>query len=468
MSLIKSISGFRGTIGAESGNNLTPKDVVAFATGYATFIKSQNEGIKPTIALGRDGRISGEMLQSIVQGTLCACGVNVHLLDYTTTPTIEMYVLENEHVHGGVILTASHNPREWNALKLLNGKGEFVNAEEGKIILELADDKTLKYSLIDGIGKVEKIENSIESHCQHILNYDLVNADDISKRNYKVVVDCINSTAAMSLPVLLKSLGVNNVVLINEEINGEFAHNPEPLNHNIVDLCDKVKAEKAHLGIAVDPDVDRLSLVDENGNPIGEEYTLVAIADYVLQHRKGAAVSNLSSSRALRDVCNKHGVAYHAAAVGEVNVVTTMKQNNAVIGGEGNGGIIIPDLHCGRDALIGIALILSYMAESGKTLSTIRKEQVHYEMIKDKIALEQGMDVDGLLADLHTSFVNVPDVQLNTIDGLKLDFANGWVHCRKSNTEPIIRLYAEAATVQEASALVDIVKAKMNLEQVVQ
>jgi phosphomannomutase len=461
MALIKSISGFRGTIGAEAGNNLTPKDAVAFATGYAEFIKQQLEAKKPVVALGRDGRLSGEMLQNIVQGTLCACGIDVHLLDYTTTPTIEMYVLDNKDVDGGVILTASHNPREWNALKLLNKDGEFVNAEQGALILKLADDPSLLYTEIDGIGSVKEVKNTIDAHCNSILAHDLVEAQSIGAKKYKVVVDCINSTAAMSIPVLLKALGVDDVVLINEEISGEFAHNPEPLNHNIVDLCNRVKAENAQLGIAVDPDVDRLSLVDEKGNPIGEEYTLVSIADYMLQHKKGSAVSNLSSSRALSDVCKKHGVAYHAAAVGEVNVVTAMKATNALIGGEGNGGIIIPDLHYGRDALIGIALILSYMATSGKTLSQIRAEQAHYEMIKDKISLQPSMDVDALLKDLYSSFANKADVELNTTDGLKLDFENGWVHCRKSNTEPIIRLYAEAATKAEANSLVDKVKAEM-------
>jgi phosphomannomutase len=463
MALIKSISGFRGTIGAEAGNNLTPKDAVAFATGYAEFIKQQSKAEKPIVALGRDGRLSGEMLQSIVQGTLCACGIDVHLLDYTTTPTIEMYVLNNENVDGGIILTASHNPKEWNALKLLNHKGEFVNAEEGSLILKLADEPSLLYTEIDGIGSVKEVKNTIDSHCESILAHELVDAKSIASKNFKVVIDCINSTAAMSLPVLLKQLGVNNVVLINGEMTGEFAHNPEPLNHNIVDLCDRVKTEKAQLGIAVDPDVDRLSLVDENGNPIGEEYTLVSIADYMLQHKKGAAVSNLSSSRALSDVCKKHGVEYYAAAVGEVNVVTAMKANHALIGGEGNGGIIIPDLHYGRDALIGIALILSYMATANKPLSQIRAEQTHYEMIKDKISLQPNMDVDALLKNLEVAFSNNENVQLNTIDGLKLDFANGWVHCRKSNTEPIIRLYAEAATQAEANILVEKVKAEMAL-----
>tara|TARA_R110001592_G_scaffold237306_9_gene496306 strand:- start:5961 stop:7352 length:1392 start_codon:yes stop_codon:yes gene_type:complete len=463
MALIKSISGFRGTIGAEAGNNLTPKDAVAFATGYAEFIKQQSKAKKPTVALGRDGRLSGEMLQSIVQGTLCACGINVHLLDYTTTPTIEMYILDNENVDGGIILTASHNPKEWNALKLLNHKGEFVNAEEGSLILKLADEPSLLYTEIDGIGSVIEVKNTVETHCKSILAHDLVDAKSIASKKYKVVVDCINSTAAMSLPVLLKQLGVEDVVLINGEMTGEFAHNPEPLNHNIVDLCDRVKTEKAQLGIAVDPDVDRLSLVDENGNPIGEEYTLVSIADYMLQHKKGAAVSNLSSSRALSDVCKKHGVEYHAAAVGEVNVVTAMKANNALIGGEGNGGIIIPDLHYGRDALIGIALILSYMARANKPLSQIRAEQTHYEMIKDKISLQPNMDVDALLKNLEVTFSKSENVQLNTIDGLKLDFENGWVHCRKSNTEPIIRLYAEAATQAEANTLVEKVKAEMAL-----
>lgn len=463
MALIKSISGFRGTIGAEAGNNLTPKDAVAFATGYAAFIKQQSKASKPIVALGRDGRISGEMLQDIVKGTLCACGIDVHLLDYTTTPTIEMYVLDNQEVDGGIILTASHNPREWNALKLLNHKGEFVNAEEGALILKLADDPNLLYTEIDGIGSVKEMPNTIDAHCKRIVNHALVDAKAIATKQYKVVVDCINSTAAMSMPVLLKQLGIDNVILINGEITGEFAHNPEPLNHNIVDLCDRVKAEGAQLGIAVDPDVDRLSLVDENGNPIGEEYTLVSIADYMLQHNKGSAVSNLSSSRALSDVCKKHGVEYHAAAVGEVNVVTAMKANNAIIGGEGNGGIIVPDLHYGRDALIGVALILSYMARANKTLSVIRSEQKHYEMIKDKISLQPNMDVDLLLKELHASFANDTSVRLNTTDGLKLDFDKGWVHCRKSNTEPIIRLYAEAATQAEANNLVDKVKAKMAL-----
>lgn len=465
MALIKSISGFRGTIGSIPGENLTPKDVVAFASGYAQFIKEANNG-KCTVALGRDGRISGQMLQDLVKSTLIACGIDVHLLDYTTTPCIEMYILNNANVHGGIILTASHNPKEWNALKMFNAKGEFVNDVEGKRILQLADDVNISFSSIDDLGLVKNIQNANDKHIESILQYPLVNAKAISNANYKVVVDCINSTAAIALPPLFSALGINNVVLINGEITGDFAHNPEPLNHNIVDLCEAVKKENANIGIAVDPDVDRLALVDENGEPIGEEYTLVAIADYILQHKKGAAVSNLSSSRALSDVCTKHGVNYVAAAVGEVNVVNAMKNNKAVIGGEGNGGIIVPDLHYGRDALIGIALILSYMASSNESLSSIRKELSHYEMVKDKISLEKGMDVDAILKDLQNKFSGDTSVKINTVDGVKLDFTNGWVHCRKSNTEPIIRLYAEAKSANEANALVNSVKDKMGIELV--
>lgn len=465
MALIKSISGFRGTIGNIPGENLTPKDVVAFASGYAQFIK-ENNSTKCTVALGRDGRMSGELLQDLVKSTLLACGVDVHLLDYTTTPTIEMYILNNKNVDGGIILTASHNPKEWNALKMFNAKGEFVNDVEGKRILELADDANISYSEIDSLGSVKSIDNAVESHITSIVNYPLVDADTVKNANYKVVVDCINSTAAISLPPLLAALGVDKVVLINEKITGDFAHNPEPLNHNIIDLCAKVKSEKANIGIAVDPDVDRLALVDENGIPIGEEYTLVSIADYILQHKKGAAVSNLSSSRALSDVCTKHSVNYVAAAVGEVNVVTAMKNNKAVIGGEGNGGIIVPDLHYGRDALIGVALILSYMAKSRQSLSEIRNTFSHYEMIKDKISLEKGMDVDAILHNLQSKYADNSKVTINTTDGVKLDFENGWVHCRKSNTEPIIRLYAEAKSVSEAKTLVNGVKDSMGIQYV--
>ena len=455
MSLIKSISGFRGTIGGKPTENLTPKDIVAFASGYAQFIKETYPNQKAVIAVGRDGRMSGEMVQNLVSSTLVACGVEVRLIDYTTTPTLEMYVLQNAEVNGGVILTASHNPKEWNALKLLNKDGEFVSADQGARILELADSDDLEYVSVDELGKVVQVNNALSDHIQAITDLSYIDTDLIASKNFKVVLDAINSTASIAMPAMLAKLGVTEVVVINDDCSGEFAHNPEPLNHNIVDLCEAVKANGAHLGVAVDPDVDRLSLIDENGNAIGEEYTLVAIADYLLEIMPGATVSNLSSSRALRDITQKHGQQYFASAVGEVNVVNAMKANKAVVGGEGNGGVILPDLHYGRDAMVGVALILAYMAKSERTLSDLRASYTDYSMIKDKMELSADMDVDAILAGIKSEFEANPNVQVNDIDGVKLDFDNGWVHCRKSNTEPIIRLYAEAASEAEAKTLVN-------------
>ncbi len=451
MALIKSISGIRGTIGGYAGDNLTPEDIVTCTAAFGYWIL-QN-GHAPKVVIGRDGRVSGAMVSSLVSNTLLALGIDVVDLGYSTTPTVEMAV-PWEQAGAGIILTASHNPMEWNALKLLNHKGEFISQEDGEAFLQLLETKEIRYADVTKLGKYSTADGYIGRHTEEILKMDLVDAPAICQRKFKVVVDCINSTGALAVPYLLRELDCE-VVVLNGEINGQFAHNPEPLPAHMQDLMQAVVNEKADLGIAVDPDVDRLAFVSENGELFGEEYTLVAVADYILHYKKGTTVSNLSSTRALRDVTRKHGCEYYAAAVGEVNVVNKMKAVNAVIGGEGNGGVIVPDLHYGRDALAGIALFLSHLVKSGKTMSELRKAYPNYAMVKDKISLTPAVNMEHLLAQLQDKYKNE---DYNTIDGLKIDFPEGWVHLRKSNTEPIIRVYAESNNEKEALDLVEQLK----------
>ena len=450
MSLIKSISGFRGTIGGRPNDNLTPIDIVKFASAFGTWLKSKSNGPKKVV-VGRDGRMSGEMVEALVEQSLLALGIDVIHLGLSTTPTVEMAVVF-ENADGGIILTASHNPKEWNALKLLNEKGEFVSGEEGKTILNLAANEDFDYATVDNMGKIISNNNSLEKHINAIVSYPLVDINAIKAANFSVVVDAINSSGAFTVPALLNVIGVSNIKVLNAEMTGNFAHNPEPLKEHLTELCSTVVNEKAHLGIAVDPDVDRLCFVSENGELFGEEYTLVAVADYILQHKKGTTVSNLSSTRALRDVTEKQGCAYFASAVGEVNVVTMMKNQNAVIGGEGNGGIIVPDLHYGRDALIGIALFLTHLAKSKMTTSALRASYPAYFMSKKKIDLDGSISLDKIFAALEIKFGQYP---INKVDGFKIDFEKAWVHLRSSNTEPIIRIYTEAPTQVEADKLAD-------------
>lgn len=441
MSLIKSISGIRGTIGGVVGDNLTPVDVVKFSSAYAAWLLS-NKKKKSTakVVVGRDGRMSGEMVQQLVIAALSGMGIDVINLDLSTTPTVEMAV-KLLSADGGIIITASHNPREWNALKLLNAAGEFIPAEAGSSILEIADTDKYVFAGVDKLGKVETHTGMLELHIEHILKNKWVDRDAIAAAGFNVVVDAINSTGAKAVPELLRALGVKKITVINEEINGKFAHNPEPLPENLTELSREVLRVKADIGIAVDPDVDRLCFVCEDGTMFGEEYTLVAVADYVLGMEKGNTVSNLSSTRALKDVTIKHGGQYFASAVGEVNVVNKMKKINAVIGGEGNGGIIVPDLHYGRDALIGIALFLSHLAKSGKGVKKLRSTYPDYFMSKNKIQLQPGIHVQEIFEKVKEKYRNNP---MNTEDGLRIEFDNDWVHLRTSNTEPIIRIYSES------------------------
>lgn len=453
MSLIKSISGFRGTIGGTVGNNLTPVDIVESTAAYGSWLLEK--GYNPKVVIGRDARPSGPMVNQLVVATLQGLGIEIIDLGLSTTPTVEMAVTHLE-AGGGIVLTASHNPRQWNALKLLNNKGEFISAEDGKDLLGLIENGRINFADVDDLGAYEQNTGMIDYHIQQVLAHELVDITAIKAKSYKVVVDAVNSTGAISIPPLLEALGCT-VSIINGRVDGQFAHNPEPLPANLVELCEVVKKEKADLGIAVDPDVDRLALIGPGGTWIGEEYTLVTVADYVLTHKKGAAVSNLSSSRALSDIAKKHGQAYFASAVGEVNVVQKMKDTGAVIGGEGNGGIIDPSLHYGRDSLIGTALVLSHMARSGKDINELRASYPNYYMIKDKVALSPDLDVEAKLAIIKEKYAT--EAKINTIDGLKLDFPNGWIHLRRSNTEPIVRIYGEAGDEQEARALADRVKA---------
>jgi phosphomannomutase len=439
MGLIKSISGIRGTIGGKPGETLSPLDVVKFTAAYGTWLL-QNRSENKKIIIGRDGRISGEMIQRLVISTLNALGLNVIDLGLSTTPTVEMAVLFHKAA-GGIILTASHNPKEWNALKLLNGNGEFISAADGAKILEIAASDNYTFAGVDKIGSYTADNDALQQHIDAVVNYPLVDIAAIKKQKFKIVADAINSTGAIAVPALLKALGVKDITILNEEVNGRFAHNPEPLPQHLNDLCTEVNRQQAHLGIAVDPDVDRLCFVGEDGSLFGEEYTLVAIADYVLQHRKGNTVSNMSSTRALKDITIKNGGEYFPSAVGEVNVVHKMKEVNAVIGGEGNGGIIVPDLHYGRDALIGIALFLTYLAQSKKSTTQLRRQYPDYFISKNKIELDNGIDVKKIFGNIQKKYKNHP---INTEDGLKIEFDNDWVHLRTSNTEPIIRIYAES------------------------
>jgi phosphomannomutase len=438
MALIKSISGIRGTIGGKTNDNLTPLDVVKFSAAYGTWLMQQSDNHK--IIIGRDGRISGEMVSSLVVNTLMGLGLNVVDLGLSTTPTVEMAV-KFENAAGGIILTASHNPKEWNALKLLNNKGEFISGDEGKFILEVAAAEDFNFAPVDKLGTYIKDEIALQKHIDSVVNYNLVDIAAIKKANFKIVVDAVNSTGAIAVPALLKALGVKDIVVINGEVNGKFAHNPEPLPEHLTQLSSEVVKENAHLGIAVDPDVDRLCFVCEDGSMFGEEYTLVAVADYVLSKKSGNTVSNMSSTRALKDITVKYGGEYFPSAVGEVNVVNKMKAVKAVIGGEGNGGIIVPDLHYGRDALIGIALFLTHLANTQKTIKQLRNTYPDYFMSKNKIALENGTDVKEIFEKIKDKYKNQP---INTEDGLKIEFDTDWVHLRTSNTEPIIRIYAES------------------------
>ena len=449
MTLIKSISGIRGTIGGQQADNLTPIDVVKFTTAYARLIKSKHADKRITIVVGRDARISGSMVDSLVEGTLLGCGVDVINVGLCTTPGTEMAVITHK-ADGGIIITASHNPRQWNALKLLNERGEFLNDAEGKEVLSMADDSAWDYPTIDHIGKVILREDFNPKHIEQVLALPLVDVEAVRKRKFKVVVDAVNSIGGVVIPALLRELGCE-VVAINCEPTGEFAHNPEPLPENLTEISKVIRREGADMGIVVDPDVDRLAFVMENGEMFVEEYTLVAVADYVLKHTKGNTVSNLSSSRALSDGTSRYeGCSYSAAAVGEVNVVAKMKETGAVIGGEGNGGVIYPELHYGRDALVGIALFLTYFAGLDMTMSELRKTYPAYFASKNKIELTPEIDVDKILSTIKSRY---SDQRVNDIDGVKIDFAENWVHLRKSNTEPIIRIYTEAKTMVEADSL---------------
>lgn len=447
MTLIKSISGIRGTIGGKAGDGLSPVDVVKFTSAFGRWVLETTGNNK--IVIGRDARMSGEMVRNLVVGTLQSIGINIVDLGLSTTPTVEVAVPE-ENAGGGIILTASHNPKQWNALKLLNAKGEFISDADGKKVLELAEDTDFEFVDVNGLGNVEYNDTYLRKHIEKIIALPLVDVEAIRKANFTVAIDCVNSTGGIFVPALLKALGVETVHELYCEPDGDFPHNPEPLAENLRALSQKVVETGSHLGIAVDPDVDRLCFVNEDGSMFGEEYTLVAIADYVLGHTPGNTVSNLSSTRALRDVTQRYGGAYTAAAVGEVNVVNQMKAVNAIIGGEGNGGVIYPELHYGRDALVGIALFLTHLAKKGGTISALRKSYPEYFISKNKITLTPEMDIDHLLNKVEEKYRNE---ELNTIDGLKIDFANEWVHLRRSNTEPIIRIYSEGSSEAAAEGL---------------
>ena len=449
MTLIKSISGIRGTIGGNVGDSLTPIDIVRFTSAYAKFISDQdcNSNI---IVIGRDARLSGTMVSNIVSGTLIGCGFNVIDIGLSTTPTVEVAV-EKESAAGGIIITASHNPKQWNALKLLNNKGEFISAVDGEKILDYAQKEDFNFSLIENIGSYNYDDTHNEKHIEDVLNLELVNVDLVRSKKFKVVLDAVNSTGGILIPKLLEKLGVECVELFCDP-TGNFPHNPEPLPENLIEISKKVVDTNADLGIVVDPDVDRLALVCEDGSMFGEEYTLVSVADYVLSKTPGNTVSNLSSTRALSDVTNKHNGNYFASAVGEVNVVEKMKDKNAVIGGEGNGGIIYPALHYGRDALVGIALFLTNLAEKEISCKSLRKTYPNYFISKNKIDLDLSVDIAKLLKTLESKFSLH---NINTIDGLKINFDDGWVHLRRSNTEPIIRIYSESVTLDKANQLAE-------------
>ncbi len=458
MTLIKSISGIRGTIGGKAGEGLSPIDVVKFTSAYAWWIKNNKKTNSNKIVVGRDARISGEMVNSLVCGTLMGVGFDVVNIGLASTPTTEVAVTMEEAA-GGIIITASHNPKQWNALKLLNEKGEFLSAKDGEEVLQIAESSDFSFAEVDYIGKLKTDDTYNQKHIQSVLNLKLVDVEAIKKANFKVAIDCVNSVGGICIPELLEALGVNDIVELYCEPNGQFPHNPEPLPEHLTEISSVIKTKKADVGFVVDPDVDRLAIICEDGSMFGEEYTLVAVADYVLQHTKGNTVSNLSSTRALRDVTEKNGGQYNAAAVGEVNVVTKMKETNAVIGGEGNGGVIYPESHYGRDALVGIALFLTHLAKSDKTVSELRKTYPEYYISKNKIELTPDIDVDGILTVIKGCY---KQYKINDIDGVKIDFPQGWVHLRKSNTEPIIRIYSEAPTKDQADkfaqAVIDEIK----------
>ena len=445
MTLIKSISGIRGTIGGKPGDALTPIDIAKFTLAFGTILKQKDA---KKIVVGRDARVSGEMVHHIIIGNLISIGLDVIDLGLATTPTVEMAVTA-EQADGGIIITASHNPKQWNALKLLNNKGEFISEKVGQDVLKKANSSKFEFVDVDKLGQVTH-KDYLDYHIQKILEIPYVNVEAIQAKQFKVVVDAVNSVGGIAVPALLKALGVEAIHELYCEPNGKFAHNPEPLPENLSALCSEVKQQKADVGIAVDPDVDRLALIDEKGIPFGEEYTLVSVADYVLQHKPGNTVSNLSSTKALRDISRKHKVSYTASAVGEVNVVEKMKATNAVVGGEGNGGIILPELHYGRDALVGIALFLSHLATSNKSVHSLRAQYPNYVISKNKIQLEEGMDLHDIIEKIKLKYKQYPQ---NTIDGLRIDIGEDWVHLRGSNTEPIIRIYAESSTEQTANAI---------------
>jgi phosphomannomutase len=456
MSLIKSISGIRGTIGGKTGEGLSPLDIVKFTAAYATLIRSKNP-TSGTIVVGRDARISGEMLKNLVLGTLSGMGFDALDIGLATTPTTELAVVMQKAA-GGIILTASHNPKQWNALKLVNEKGEFLNADEGNEILKIAEEESFSFAEIDHLGQIRSDKSFSQKHIDHVLSLDLVDVEAIRKADFTVVFDSVNSVGGIVLPLLLKDLGVKNIVGLNVEPNGIFAHNPEPLPQHLTEIAKVVKEQKADVGIVVDPDVDRLAIITEKGEMFGEEYTLVSVADYILQHTPGNTVSNLSSTRALRDITEKYGKSYTASAVGEVNVVAKMKETGAVIGGEGNGGIIYPASHYGRDALVGIGLFLTYLAKSGKKVSALRAQYPSYFMAKQRIDLTPDIQVDALLETIKKKYGAYP---VNDIDGVKVDFPDRWVHFRKSNTEPILRIYTEAPTQEAAEELAEKVKGEI-------
>ena len=451
MTLIKSISGIRGTIGGKPGDGLTPLDAVKFASAYASFIKKRNGDKKLKVVVGRDARISGEMVSGLVISTLIGYGIDVIDLGLSTTPTVEVAVPE-EKADGGIILTASHNPKQWNALKLLNEKGEFISGEEGAELLATAEAEDFDFADVDDLGSVTKMDDYMERHVKMVLDLALVDVEAIRSRNFHVAIDCVNSTGGIALPLLLKALGVNQVTELFCDPTGHFPHNPEPLPEHLTELSSTIVKSGADVGFVVDPDVDRLAMVCEDGEMFGEEYTLVAVADYVLSQTPGNTVSNLSSTRALRDVTEARNGTYGASAVGEVNVVNMMKDTNAIIGGEGNGGIIYPELHYGRDALVGIALFLTHLAKSGKTTSELKASYPSYHISKNKIALTPETDVDGILAAMEKKYAAQP---VNTIDGVKIEFDKEWVHLRKSNTEPIIRIYSESKNESTAQHLAE-------------
>jgi phosphomannomutase len=449
LSLIKSISGIRGTIGGFPGANLTPADIMKFTLAFGTWVLEQEGNRK--VVIGRDARVSGEMVNNIVVGSLLSIGIDVVDLGLSTTPTVEIAVHE-EKAGGGIIITASHNPKQWNALKLLNSHGEFISAKAGEELLQIAENRTIEFEEVNALGTYSKDDSYIDRHIEKILKLKLVDIEAIKARNFKIVIDCVNSTGGIAMPKLLKALGVEQVTELYTEPNGLFPHNPEPLPENLNELSLTVKKTNADLGLCVDPDVDRLAFVCEDGNMFGEEYTLVAVADYVLKNKKGNTVSNLSSTRALRDVTEKAGCEYHASAVGEVNVVEKIKEVKAVIGGEGNGGIIYPELHYGRDAMVGTALFLSHLAKFGKTISLLRSSYPSYYIAKKKVDLDLSTNIDLLFEEIENKYRKQPT---NTIDGVKIEFDNDWVHLRRSNTEPIIRIYAESNSETTANNIAE-------------